>query len=113
MSYEQVDAIASGRVWAGTDALELGLIDMYGGLEKSIEVAAGMAGLEDYRIQSLPVLEDPFTAIMNQLTGNAMMRTDKILRRELGEEYIHYRKIQDIRNMRGIQAVIPYEIEIH
>ena len=113
MSYQEVDAIASGRVWAGTNALELGLIDMHGGLEKSIEVAAEMAGLEEYRVQSLPVLEDPFTAIMNQLTGNAMMRTDRILRRELGEEYIHYRKIQDIRNMHGIQAVMPYEIEIH
>ncbi len=112
MSYEEVDAIASGRVWAGTDALELGLIDMHGGLEKSIEVAAEMAGLEEYRVQSLPVLEDPFTAIMKQLTGDAMMRTDRILRRELGEEYIHYRKIRDIRNMHGIQAVMPYEIEI-
>jgi len=113
MSYEEVDAIAGGRVWAGTNALELGLIDMYGGLEKSIEVAAEMAGLQEYRVQSLPTLEDPLTAIMNQLTGNAMMRTDKILRRELGDEYIHYRKIQDIRNMHGIQAVMPYEIEIH
>lgn len=112
MSYDEVDAIASGRVWAGTDALELGLIDMHGGLEKSIEVAAEMAGLEEYRVQSLPVLEDPLTALMNQLTGNAMMRTDRILRRELGDEYIHYRKIQDIRNMHGIQAVMPYEIEI-
>ncbi|MBE9518279.1 MAG: signal peptide peptidase SppA, partial [Bacteroidetes bacterium] len=68
-SYEEIDAIAGGRVWAGSDALELGLIDMYGGLEKSIEVAAEMAGLENYRVQSLPRLEDPMTAIMNQLTG--------------------------------------------
>ena len=113
MSYEEVDAIAGGRVWAGTNALELGLIDMHGGLEKSIELAAEMAGLEEYRVQSLPILEDPFTAIMNQLTGNAMMRTDRLLRRELGDEYIHYRKIREIRNMHGIQAVMPYEIEIH
>ena len=56
MSYEEVDAIASGRVWAGTDALELGLIDMHGGLEKSIEVAAEMAGLEDYRVILFPYL---------------------------------------------------------
>jgi len=112
MSYDEVDAIASGRVWAGKDALELGLIDIHGGLEKAIELAAEMAGLEEYRVQSLPVLEDPLTALMNQLTGNAMMRTDRILRRELGEEYIHYRKIRDIRNMQGIQAVMPYEIEI-
>ena len=112
-TYEEIDAIAGGRVWAGSDALELGLIDMYGGLEKSIEVAAEMAGLENYRVQSLPRLEDPMTAIMKQITGGAMVRTDRILRRELGEEYRHYRKIQDIRNMHGIQAIMPYEIELH
>ncbi len=112
-SYDEIDAIAGGRVWAGSDALELGLIDMYGGLEKSIEVAAEMAGLENYRIQSLPRLEDPMTAIMNQLTGNSMVRTNRILQRELGEEYRHYKKIQEIRNMHGIQAIMPYEIELH
>jgi len=112
-SYDEIDAIAGGRVWAGSDALELGLIDMYGGLEKSIEVAAEMAGLENYRVQSLPRLEDPMTAIMNQLTGGSMVRTNRILQRELGEEYRHYRKIQEIRNMHGIQAIMPYEIELH
>lgn len=112
-SYDEVDAIAGGRVWAGSDALELGLIDMYGGLEKSIEVAAEMAGLENYRVQSLPRLEDPMTAIMNQLTGGSMVRTNRILQRELGDEYRHYKKIQEIRNMHGIQAIMPYEIELH
>jgi len=112
-SYDEIDAIAGGRVWAGSDALELGLIDMYGGLEKSIEVAAEMAGLENYRVQSLPRLEDPITAIMNQLTGGSMVRTNRILQRELGAEYRHYRKIQEIRNMHGIQAIMPYEIELH
>lgn len=112
-SYEEIDAIAGGRVWAGADALERGLIDMYGGLEKSIEVAAEMAGLESYRVQELPRLEDPMTAIMNQLTGGSMARTDRILQRELGEEYKHYRKIQEIRNMHGIQAIMPFEIELH
>lgn len=112
-SYEEIDAIAGGRVWAGADALELGLIDMYGGLEKSIEVAAQMAGLENYRVQELPRLEDPMTAIMNQLTGGSMARTERILQRELGEEYKYYRKIQEIRNMHGIQAIMPFEIELH
>lgn len=112
-SYEEVDAIAGGRVWAGSNALELGLIDMYGGLEKSIEVAAEMAGLENYRVQSLPALEDPMTAIMKQITGGSMVRADRILRRELGQEYRYYRKIQEIKNMNGIQAIMPYEIELH
>lgn len=112
-TYDEIDAIAGGRVWAGVNALELGLIDMYGGLEKSIEVAAEMAGLEDYRIQSLPRLEDPMAAIMKQLTGGSMVRTDRILQRELGFSYRHYRKIQDIQRMHGIQAIMPYEIELH
>jgi protease IV len=112
-SYDEIDAIAGGRVWAGSDALQLGLIDMYGGLTKSIKVAAEMAGLEDYRVQSLPVLEDPMTAIMKQLTGGSIVRADRILKRELGEEYRFYRKIQDIRNMQGIQAIMPYDIEVH
>jgi protease-4 len=112
-SYDEIDSIAGGRVWAGSDALELGLVDMHGGLSKSIEVAAEMAGLENYRVQSLPRLEDPVAAIMKQLTGGSLVRTERIIQRELGDSYRTYRKIQDIRDMHGIQAVMPYEIELH
>ena len=112
-TYEEIDAIAGGRVWAGSDALELGLIDMYGGLKKSIEVAAEMAGLESYRVESLPRLEDPMTVLMKQLTGGSLARADRILKRELGEGYQTYRKIQEIQKMHGIQAIMPYDIEVH
>jgi len=112
-TYEEIDAIAGGRVWAGSDALELGLIDMYGGLKKSIEVAAEMAGLESYRVEALPRLEDPMTILMKQLTGGSLARTDRILRRELGEGYQAYRKIQEIQKLQGIQAIMPYDIEVH
>jgi protease-4 len=108
--YDAVDAIAGGRVWSGKDALELGLIDMFGGLEKSIEVAAEMAGLDAYRIESLPRLEDPLTAIMKQLTGDAKMR---YVRKELGEHYIHYKNLQAIKEMHGLQSVMPFEIELY
>jgi len=112
-NYEEIDAIAGGRVWAGTDAMELGLIDMYGGLKKSIEVAAEMAGLESYRVQSLPRLEDPMTVLMRQLTGGSLARADRILKQELGEGYQTFRKIQDIQKLNGIQAIMPYDIEVH
>ena len=111
-SYDEIDAIGGGRVWAGANALELGLIDMYGGLEKSIEVAAEMAGLENYRVKSLPKLDDPMTAIMKQLTGGAQVRAERILRKELGDQYAHYKKIQEIKNMHGIQMIMPYEFEV-
>lgn len=112
LSYDEVDAIAQGRVWAGSNAREIGLIDEFGGLEKAIETAADMAGLENYRVSNLPELDDPMTAIMKQLTGGAQMRARQILRSELGEEYLHYKKIQEIKSMRGIQMRIPFEIEV-
>lgn len=109
-SFEEVDAIAGGRVWSGKDALDLGLIDMFGGLKESIDVAASMAGLENYRIESLPRLEDPLTTLMKQFTGEARM---KAVKRELGDQYIHYKNLQAIREMHGLQSIVPYEIELH
>jgi protease-4 len=110
---EEVNAIGGGRVWAGEDALEVGLIDMFGGLEKSIGIAAEMAGLENYRTESLPKLEDPLTMIMRELSGGSQVRADRIIRKELGDQYIHYRTIRDVRQMQGIQAIMPCEIELH
>ena len=43
----KIDEIAQGRVWSGEDALEIGLIDEVGGIEKAIEVAKDLAGLKD------------------------------------------------------------------
>jgi len=50
--YEEIDSVARGRVWVGSDALEYGLVDRLGTLDAAIESAAGLAGLEagEYRI---------------------------------------------------------------
>jgi protease-4 len=112
-SYEEIDAIAEGRVWAGADALDNGLVDLQGGLEKAIDVAAEMASLESYRLQSLPVLEDPLTTIMKELSGGTISMKNKILEKELGDQYTHYRNLKEIKNLKGIQALMPYEITVH
>ena len=49
-SPEAVDKIAKGRVWTGEQALDLGLIDEIGGLDRAIEVAAQLSNLEDYDV---------------------------------------------------------------
>ncbi len=46
-SYDEIDAVAQGRVWAGEHALDSGLIDALGGLEEAITAAAALAGLEE------------------------------------------------------------------
>lgn len=54
MSFEQVDAIGGGRVWSGTQALKIGLIDSFGTLDDAINAAAAKAGLESYSISDYP-----------------------------------------------------------
>ena len=110
MTESEVDAIGGGRVWSGANALENGLIDMYGGLHDAIKVAADMAGLEKYRVQSLPRLEDPLEVFLRQMTQNTRSR---MVQKELGEYYRYFESIIEIESLFGIQARIPYIFDIH
>lgn len=109
MSREEVDAIGQGKVWSGVNAMQNGLIDLYGGLYDAIDVAAGMAGLEKYRTVSLPRLEDPIDEFIRKLAENA--RTGMI-KKELGEEFETLKEMNDLKNFSGIQARLPYRIDL-
>jgi len=110
MTVAAVDSIGQGRVWSGSEAIKLGLVDETGGLKASIEEAAKLAGLETYSLRELPVAEDPFFRILTQLSGEARMQ---ILKNELGEYKKFYDEIREIKNLSGIQARLPYFIEVH
>ncbi len=110
MTIEDVDAIGQGRVWSGSDALEIGLIDEIGGLDKAIMAAKELANLEDYRIVELPKQKEPIEQIMDDLMGKT--RT-KILQSELGNNYKYYDLYKKAKNINGIQARLPFEIEIN
>ncbi len=105
-----VDSIGQGRVWSGTEALRIGLVDEIGGLNASVEEAAKLAGIETWSIRELPVLEDPYTKILSQLTGEIKMR---ILNHELGEYKKYFDELKEIKDLSGIQARLPYFIEVH
>jgi protease IV len=110
MSVTAVDSIGQGRVWSGTDAMKIGLVDATGGLKASVEEAAKLAGIDTYSIRELPAATDPFTRILSQLSGEIKMR---ILKNELGEYKKLFDEIQEIKNLSGIQARLPYFIEVH
>ncbi len=107
---EQVDEIGQGRVWSGVNAMDIKLIDEFGGLERAIEIAAERANLENYRISELPKLEDPFEALVKQLTGGAKVR---MIEDELGIAYKHYKNMLEIVNNQGILARMPYDLEVY
>jgi protease-4 len=110
MTSQSVDSIGQGRVWSGTSALKVNLVDELGGLEAAIKGAAELAGVEKYSIRELPVIEDPYTKLLTQLSGDIRMN---ILKKELGESVKYYNMVQELRDMSGIQARLPYFIEIH
>lgn len=110
MSPESVDNIAQGRVWSGTGALRLGLVDSTGGLTDAIKGAAALAGIEKYSIRELPVAEDPYMKIISQF--GAGIRSG-FLKKELGESVRFYRELKEITELSGIQARLPYLIEIN
>ncbi len=73
LSPARVDEIAQGRVWIGTDALELGLIDQIGGLQDAIDAAASLAGLEsgEFGVQFLDQELDLLERIVVRMAGFA------------------------------------------
>ena len=110
MTQEDLKAIASGRVWTGVQAKENGLVDVLGGLQTAIDIAAAKAGIEDdYKIRYYPVIKTSLEELMEELTGTAQT---KMMKSELGEFYPYLDLLEKVRTMRGMQARIPFEIEI-
>ncbi|MCG3167189.1 MAG: Protease 4 [Bacteroidia bacterium] len=109
MKKADVDSIGQGRVWSGVDAKELGLVDVLGGMEDAIEIAAKMAKLDHYRVAEYPEQKDPFKAFMEELQGQG---EDVMVKNALGENYRFYKTLDDMRKMEGIQARMPFDIYI-
>lgn len=110
MTIKEVDDIGQGRVWSGTNALDIGLIDGFGGLDEAIKLAAEEANIENYRIVNLPKLKEPLEQLLEDFQGNVKA---SILKQELGTEYKYYKTLRNITAQDGIQARIPYEVEIY
>lgn len=69
MEVGYVDEIAQGRVWAGTEALEIGLVDEIGGLADAIEYAAAVSGYSDYEVVQYPKPKTQIEMLMEQFGG--------------------------------------------
>lgn len=107
LTYDQVDAIGQGRVWSGISAKEIGLVDIIGGKEQAIAIAAELAGLSEYRTEEFPkslTFEEKLMQSFEsstKLSAQLPASTSKFL------AYFEY-----LNQAKGIQARLPYFIEI-
>ncbi len=110
MTTEAVDNIGQGRVWSGINAKEIGLVDEFGGLQKAIQIAAEKAKLDDYKLLELPKQKDKFEALLTEFTENMKM---KLLYKELGEDIKLYQQLKRVKETKGVQARMPYDVELY
>jgi protease IV len=110
MDVDRVDEIGQGRVWSGYNARELGLVDEFGGLRRAVEIAVEDAGLENYRIVNLPRQPDPFEELLKAFTGNVRM---KLMGNDLAAASRMFETIRFAVENRGVQARMPFDIEVY
>lgn len=113
MTFAQVDAIAQGRVWSGTEAIKNGLVDKIGGLDDALDYAASVAKIKEYQTMTYPIYEKNFEDFLSNLGVPFMKTRESLIKNEIGDD--NYRIIEQIRNVqskKGIQASLPFEINI-
>lgn len=110
MSQEDIKKIASGRVWTGSQAKDNGLVDVLGGLDDAIKLAAQKGGVaSDYKLRYYPKQKNFLEKLMGDFEQNNKAKT---LQTELGEYYPWYQRWQKVKQYQGVQARMPFEFEI-
>jgi protease-4 len=114
MTVEAVNKIARGRVWTGTDALNIGLVDQLGGIKEAINYAAKQAGIKDQKIRYWPEKkEDPIFELIEGLTKEEEARI-KSSYSEMPESLkFYYQQLKKLEQLKGIQMRMPYEIVLN
>lgn len=111
MTFAQVDAIAQGRVWTGSDAIKIGLVDTIGGLNDAIQEAARLAKITSYTTQNYPEYKKNFEDLFENLPF--AKTKERLIKEEIGEEnYKVMEEIKRVQSYKGIQARMPFEINI-
>ena len=110
ISQTYVDSIGQGRVWTGEQALKLKLVDRIGHLEDAITSAAKKAKIKEFKIVNYPEIKDGLFGFLEDSEDKIKLY---MVKQELGISYPYYQKVKKVMNIKGLQARMPYEIEIN
>jgi protease IV len=101
-----IETIAQGRVWTGREGLQLGLVDTIGGLDDAIAYAAKQANLKEYKLKLYPE-EKSLSEKIAESFGD--MKAD-YLKNQLGSDYEFYKTVEWVKNAKGVQARMVYDL---
>ncbi len=110
----QVDSIGQGRVWTGTDAIEIGLVDELGSLQDAINYAAEKAEIktDDIKVTAFPKRKDnDLTEILTLL--EEMEGEEESMKQSISQEFLTRAKELDaLTSLDRIQVRVPFDIKI-
>jgi protease-4 len=110
ISKDEIKKVASGRVWTGVQAKDRGLVDVLGGYDDAIRIAAEKAGVSDnYKVRLYPRIKNFIEQLTESLNENS--RTNAI-KEEMGQYYMLYEQWQHVKSYHGVQARMPFEFKI-
>lgn len=114
ISMADVDSIAQVRVWTGTQALRIKLIDGLGNLDRAIKSAAAMAKISDYKLSTYPEPADKMDILLHKIKNNTGSESIKAgLKKELGESYEWIEKIKALKDMNGkLMMAMPFVLDV-
>lgn len=110
-SFEQIDAIGGGRVWSGTRAKQLGLVDELGTINDAVGFAAQKAKLKDYKVVAYPKKVSQFEQFFKDLEQDEI--STRMIKNKIGED--NYRIFEQITNpkmQQGVMMEMPFSIKI-
>lgn len=110
-SYTEIDAIGGGRVWSGTRAKSIGLVDELGSLHNAVAFAAQKANMKSYEVGTYPKKLSPVEQIFKSMDQEEI--TTKILQKKLGKDnYELFEQITNPKLQQGVLMQMPYKVEI-
>ncbi len=113
ISVAAADSLAQGRVWSGSDATRLGLVDELGGLKDAIAGAASLAGLESYGIKKYPKYKSGFERFMESFASASVQSKEVFIEKEIGTEaYAILKQIKSVMQQKGVQVRMPFVLNI-
>ncbi|MBX2815964.1 MAG: signal peptide peptidase SppA [Saprospiraceae bacterium] len=113
MTRDAVHEVAQGRIWTGRMAAENGLVDQLGSLQDAVTRAAELADISDYRITEYPRIKDPYTKLIEDLTGQKMPMAwqEKMFEKQFPETAAMLKELEGVMQSKGPQARIPFYFE--
>ncbi len=110
-SFEQIDEVGGGRVWSGTRAKQIGLVDELGSLHEAVNFAAQKAKLKEYKVSAYPKKLTQFEQIFKDFEEDKI--SARYLRKKMGDEqYKIFEQVTNPKLQSGVIMGMPYTITL-